>query len=75
MTQELESDPVREKHPPTVTVEMIFVEHGYQADVFFDGQNVASFCRSFGGDHEIDDLKIDFFNRFEKFLDEFRADK
>ena len=41
-----------------ITVEIHFVEHGYEMDVFLGQEEVIVVCRDFGGSYNIEELKI-----------------
>lgn len=41
---------------PDFALEMSFVEHGYQADVSVFGQSATTYCRDFGGNHDVEVL-------------------
>ena len=45
-------------YPYDIQVNFTFVEYGYQLDIINDGTKVVSYCRDFGGDYSIPDIKI-----------------
>jgi hypothetical protein len=61
-----------------LSIDINFVEHGYQCDIYARGKHVGTECRDFGGTHKIEDLAQLFYDEFHtKFLADFRkkADK
>lgn len=60
---------------PDVSVNMVFVEYGYQVDIKIDGKSVHSECRDFGGSYKIKKLQQEFVAKILDLVEEFRKNK
>lgn len=60
---------------PSVRIDIVFVEYGYQVDIDIDGKREYSECRDFGGNYKIKKLQQEFVSKILKLVDEFKKDK
>ena len=63
------------KYTPQFCIGITFVPYGYQLNVFKDGKKISGRCRDFGSNHKIDELVLEFSEKFDKMMEDFNKNK